>query len=713
MAQAADYFLAAMDRYDEARTRKQQMAMQQEQHALYMQNGLMQLGQAREKIADGKEFRRLIQSQVPAAQPLARDPAMVPAEPVAGATPKWDSSAMQKTLDQASVYMDDFNAARGNSGFGTALSLHPQEDGSYILGAANPKEGGALPLTVDPKDNTSAPLHIAPDNMAAMQAYVQGRIDATGGDPAKMRALARDQYGLQYDDSGNIVVPATDLAAAPTPAAQATAQPTAQVAPQPAAPAPVPGQKTSGSVEVSTRPRFNKATVHDPAKFAAAASDPNLRPDDRDREVLRKLDEDHTYAAGIPLHLRSRVAALGLSAGYFDGNQALNMAQTGFSNMNSVELENAMTALKMNKVQFRKAELDYTNALKYDAKLKQAQLDNYGLSMQVSKARIAASTATAATQRRIALRGASDALLKASGEAFDRWAKKNNIDATTAETMKADIQPALTAAISEQYGDKVPDLMADGTTPLKLMALVDQTVAAQRSRGAKDPASGEAYPNVREVLSGKRPDKATRDAVMAALPKDQTAAEQENTKTRAYISDIAAGVGAEQGIPKEGLPAFQSSAVTTLMPVMSMIGLRPADLRGGAPSNVGFTANVLESFSRLKAADETQRYGDENLMLVAVTNRLSEVPADVEAQQTREVMLRLDVLGRGNNYYHQMVTNLLERSHVKDKDIFATSLGMLDEEIERQGKAAELSARKAMITEQQTGGRGMPWDPAR
>ena len=278
--------------------------------------------------------------------------------------------------------------------------------------------------------------------------------------------------------------------------------------------------------------------------------------------------------------------------------------------------------------------------------------------------------------------------------------------------MRADIQPALTAAISEQYGDKVPDLMADGTTPLKLMALVDQTVAAQRSRGAKDPASGEAYPNVREVLSGKRPDKATRDAVMAALPKDQTAAEQENTKTRAYISDIAAGVGAEQGIPKEGLPAFQASAVTTLMPVMSMIGMRPADLRGGAPSNVGFTAKVLESFSRLKAADETQRYGDENLMLVAVTNRLSEVPADVEAQQTREVMLRLEVLGRGNNYYHQMVTNLLEHSHVKDKDIFATSLGMLDEDIERQGKAAELSARKAMITEQQTGGRGMPWAPA-
>ena len=460
-----------------------------------------------------------------------------------------------------------------------------------------------------------------------------------------------------------------------------------------------------------TRPRFNKATVHDPAKFIAAASDPNLRPDDRDREVLRKLDEDHTYAAGIPLHLRGRVAALGLSAGYFDGNQALNMAQTGFSNMNSVELENAMTTLKLNKVQFRKMELDYTNAVKYDARLKQAQLDNYGGSMQASKARIEASTAKATASRNTDLRKSNEALLKASGEAFDRWAKKNNIDATLAETMKADIQPALTAAISEQYGDKVPDLMADGTTPLKLMALVDQTVAAQRSGGAKDQAAGEAYPNAKEVVSGKLPAPAARDAVMAALPKDQKAAEEESAKTRKYIGEIAGLVADSAQLKKEDRAAVQASAVTTLMPVMSMIGLRPADLRGGAPSNVGFTAKVLEGFSRLKAADETQRYGDENLMLVAVTNRLSEVPADVEAQQTREVMLRLEVLGRGNNYYHQMVTDLLEHSQVKDKDMFATSIGQLDEEIERQGKAQELQARKAMTSAQQTGGYGLPWAP--
>ena len=47
MAQAADYFLAAMDRYEDARNKRQEMAMQKEQHALYMQNGLMKLDQMR------------------------------------------------------------------------------------------------------------------------------------------------------------------------------------------------------------------------------------------------------------------------------------------------------------------------------------------------------------------------------------------------------------------------------------------------------------------------------------------------------------------------------------------------------------------------------------------------------------------------------------------------------------------------------------------
>lgn len=161
MAQAADYFLAAMDRYEEARNRKQERAMQQEQHALYMKNGLMQLDQLQQKVSAGDEFQAImrdpaIASQATTQQPQQQRP-LAEGTPAPSPTPGFDSSALQKTLNQMSGYMNEFNGARGNSGFGTALSLHPQQDGRMLVGAANPEQGGALPLTVNPQDNNSAP----------------------------------------------------------------------------------------------------------------------------------------------------------------------------------------------------------------------------------------------------------------------------------------------------------------------------------------------------------------------------------------------------------------------------------------------------------------------------------------------------------------------------------------------------------------------------
>ena len=845
MAQAADYFLAAMDRYEEARNRKQEMAMQQEQHALYMKNGLMQLDQLQQKVSAGDEFQAIVRDPAMASQATTQQPQQQPlaeGTPAPSPTPGFDSSALHKTLSQMSGYMNEFNGARGNSGFGTTLSMHPQQDGSYIIGAANPEQGGAYPLTVNPQDNSSAPLRVAPETVGPMQQYVQGRIDATGGDPAKMAALAKDQFGLRHDEQGNIYVPAPDLAAAPAPQTPSAGQPAPQPAVQPTSPAPGTKTKTSVSGSVSTKTRFNKDTVHDPVKFYEAAADPNLRPDARDRKVLQQIDMDHTYAMGIPLHQRGKVAALGLKAGYFNGDQALNMAQTGFSNMNSMELENAMTALKMNKVQFRKAELDYTNALRYDGLVKQAQLNAYNAQTQASTARITASTEAAATQRAIRQGSVNTKVMTLIGEAFDRYAKQNNIDPDRKDQLKAGVQPAVAAALTEKYGGDLSAVVADGRTPQALQQFVDSVVASQLDPARKTPVTaftaandvlegkepdavtrkqvidalpkdqaaatqraiqqgsvntnvmtliGEAidryglqnnidpekmkqlkavvqpavaaaltekyggdlsavvadgrtpqalqqfvdsvvasqldptrkkpvtaYTAANDVLGGKEPGAVTRKQVIDALPKDQAAAAKENDATMTYITKIADGVGSGLGFKNEDeKKAFSYAAAKSLMTIMPMIGLRGADLQGNSTSpsgsvssNIGFTDKVIRSFASMKKADATRGYGDDNLMMVAVTNKLAEVPADVEAQQTREVMLRLEVLGHGNNYYHQMVTRMMQDG-VPNKDLFKASLGKLDEEIARRGEMAKLESLRAAQQHAQSQPGNLPWAP--
>lgn len=704
MAQAADYFLAAMDRYEEARNRKQEMAMQQEQHALYMKNGLMQLDQLQQKVSAGDEFLALVRDPAMASQATTQQPQQQPlaeGTPAPSPTPGFDSSALHKTLSQMSGYMNEFNGARGNSGFGTTLSMHPQQDGSYIIGAANPEQGGAYPLTVNPQDNSSAPLRVAPETVGPMQQYVQGRIDATGGDPAKMAALAKDQFGLRHDEQGNIFVPRPELASLPEePAPASTA---------PAAPTPGTKTKTTVPVPVSTKIRFNKDTVHYPVKFYEAAADPNLRPDARDRKVLQQIDMDHTYAMGIPLHLRGKVAALGLKAGYFNGDQALNMAQTGFSNMNSMELDQALTALKMNKVQFRKAELDFTNALKYDARLKQAQLDNYAWATKASQARITASTETANAMRSNRLGAANDRAMKLTGEAIDRYGLQNNIDPEKMKQLKAELQPSMVAAISSKYGGQISTVMNDGKTPLALQQLADQVLAAQLDPNKKQQPS--AYSTTQDLLDGKGvPTPETRATVMGSLPKNQEGNIKENAGTFNFLKEMAAGTADRMKLKDGDKGAFVDKAATDLMTIMPMLGLRGQDLQGSAASNYGFVASVIGAYGRMKQTPETRMYGDENLMMLAVTNKLSGVPADVEAQQARDVMLRLEVLGKGNNYYHQLVTKLSEQDHVPNKDLYKTALGQLDAEVESMGKAQEVAARSAAERAQKVQAQ-QPWSP--
>ena len=570
MAQAADYFLAAMDRYEEARKRKQEMAMQQEQHALYMKNGLMQLDafskqqaaldQSANYIESGRASLDGLPQQASPAQQQPQQPQQPLAEAVpvpAHPSPSFDSTALQRTLSQMSGYMGDFNAARGNSGFGTALSMHRQSDGSYIIGAANPEQNGAYPLTVNPQDNGSMPLRVAPETVGPMQQYVQGRIDATGGDPAKMAALARDQFGLRHDEQGNIYVPTPDLASLPEEPAPASTAPAApnygpradgtmkgngyfgplkmpdgRVATEigvgvnfdgkevevpslvptltrqevdylvgggkptpeivkkaadhavqrmkagkspfaqegeqgalPVAAAPTPGTKTSTSTSGTTKVRFSTKVNDDPQAFHTMAQSPHLDVGPADEKVLGKVEADPFHLSTSPASVRGKTAALFLRAGLLNGEQALNMAQTGYTNMNKAQLAETMARINLTATQLKQAEHNLALDLRFGSAERQANLDNTYASIEANRASKRASEATAswqALQREYALQDRAD---KKQGEltngvrttldrGFDSFAGKFELPKDTAANLKPQYINAVATAVQALGAEK-------------------------------------------------------------------------------------------------------------------------------------------------------------------------------------------------------------------------------------------------------------------
>ena len=562
MAQAADYFLAAMDRYEEARKRKQEMAMQQEQHALYMKNGLMQLDafskqqaaldQSANYIESGRaSLDGLPQQASPAQQP---QPQQQPQQPLAEAvpvpahpSPSFDSTALQRTLSQMSGYMSDFNAARGNSGFGTALSMHRQSDGSYIIGAANPEQNGAYPLTVNPQDNGSMPLRVAPETVGPMQQYVQGRIDATGGDPAKMAALARDQFGLRHDEQGNIFVPRPELASLPEEPAPASTAPAApnygpradgtmkgngyfgplkmpdgRVATEigigvnfdgkevevpslvptltrqevdylvgggkptpeivkkaadhavqrmkagkspfaqegeqgalPGAAAPTPGTSTG----VTTKVRFSTKVNDNPDAFHAMANSPQLDVGPADEKTLGKIEADPFHLATSPASVRGKTAALFLRAGLLNGEQALNMAQTGYTNMNKAQLAETLARINLTATQLKEAEHRLALDLRFGSAERQANLDNTYASIEAHRASKRASEATAeynvlmrqnalADKQNARLKWVNDNVKAGLNDGFAAFGGKNELPADTAGNLKPQYVNAVASALA-------------------------------------------------------------------------------------------------------------------------------------------------------------------------------------------------------------------------------------------------------------------------
>ena len=609
MAQAADYFLAAMDRYEEARNRKQERAMQQEQHALYMKNGLMQLDAFSKQQAALDESANYIESgrapldglpqqasldglpqqASPAQQPQQQpQPQPQPQQPLAEAVPvpahpapSFDSTALQRTLGQMSGYMSDFNAARGNSGFGTALSMHRQSDGSYIIGAANPEQNGAYPLTVNPQDNGSMPLRVAPETVWPMQQYVQGRIDATGGDPAKMAALARDQFGLRHDENGIIQVPAAQPTApnlATLPQGSTPAQAAQPAAPTPAtAPAaPPPNVSTTTNVKV----RFSTKVNDNPADFHALANSPHLDVGPADEKVLGKVEADPFHLATSPASVRGKTAALFLRAGLLNGEQALNMAQTGYTNMNKAQLAETMARVNLTVTQLKQAEHNLALDLRFGSAERQAGLDN-------TYASTAAHRATAEynlQMRQNALvdkqnahaKWVNDNVKTGLNDGFDAFGGKNELPTDTSGNLKPQYVSAVASALEgtglqqtfatnakaateaqaiytrmnnlQQDPKAQETLRAQGVDPTDVNQVAQYVV---KERYAPAPAEGKAPPAMLARPGANSPRTAakvgaTPNYSVALSVKDRRELAEKNQKT---VENVVAGVfiGADNG----------------------------------------------------------------------------------------------------------------------------------------------------------------------
>lgn len=103
--------------------------------------------------------------------------------------------------------MQYVNASRGNSGKGRSIHGRQMEDGSVGL-FTQTDDGEMLPFTVDPKDNSTAQLHIAGEDVLptlTFQSNVQKAIKDSGNADVA-RAHAQSGAGVTADENGRVRV---------------------------------------------------------------------------------------------------------------------------------------------------------------------------------------------------------------------------------------------------------------------------------------------------------------------------------------------------------------------------------------------------------------------------------------------------------------------------------------------------------------------------
>lgn len=675
MAEAADYFIGALDTYQKGAERKQQLQMQQEEHDLQMRQGRMQLDQMQKQADSRDQLAGYIENSANGATPQ-----YTPTPETK--TPAWDSSALQQTVDQVSGYMNHINDARGNSGFGQAISLHPQEDGSLVIGAANAEVGGANPFTVDPKNNNSAPLRIPADHVGTVNAYVRGQIDAAGGDPAKLEALARNNFGLVHDENG--------IVTAPTQSQQAGTNYDTSQSPQ------TPGttRTIKQSSEVSVR--FTQKVNHDPVAFKQTAESPDLDVTDRDRKDLQSIDTDGTHAVTMPAARRGKIAALMLRSGYANIDQALNFAQTGFTNMNSVELDDALTRTKANKVQLKKAEYDYWLDVKYAAREKEARLAEIGASTVASHARTATSISEKKNHDFDYNQKQLDRLNKMVGSASDNIMTAGNVDPEAAKQTKAAMGSAIVSAVTSSGID--PRLFTGtGSGPKYLEELSTRTAAIMNDPKSKARDANSAAQQAIQEFAARSPD---RD--LKRLPQDYST---EGKKTETFINgvkesvkNIAAGPEfAGKGGLKDG--AVNRNSAANVDRFANDVG-QAVDTLNIMKESWGihaYSGKLNEDIFRhwmaiTKGGSAEQSSG---AAVVAITNSLAHIPADKSAEQWGMVAPRLSQLSRltntdvGADFYNKVVTSVANDPNVKPSDVINESIKRLDSMIEERSPKEE------------------------
>ncbi|MBM7454460.1 hypothetical protein HNR62_000289 [Oceanisphaera litoralis] len=350
MAEAADYFIAALDRFDQARERRHQRKLEQERHDIYM----------RDSNARFDTFQKQQQAQTSFEQEL--------------------TGLMQDTADRITPHVGELNEVRGNTGFGTKFAFVPQEDGSVIMGTVDESGSGVAPLTADPKDMASARLHIPADRVKDTVGRMNQALRATEGDPEARRQLIQNQFGLLHDEGGRTMFQDDPEVVAMQQASEQE-QVAAVGAPglQPSVAGAAPVANPQAPVRLSPTGRITNPSevAKDPGSIEAAAKSGAVVPTAQDQKRAEELEADPNNMARYPKHTRVRLAVLGLRAGMFTADQAMNMAQTGYSNMNEQDLLDKGLVRRRDQIDYLTKVAQYNDLgrqISLDTRLKEAQI---------------------------------------------------------------------------------------------------------------------------------------------------------------------------------------------------------------------------------------------------------------------------------------------------------------------------------------------------
>jgi hypothetical protein len=350
--------------------------------------------------------------------------------------------------------------------------------------------------------------------------------------------------------------------------------------------------------------RFSTKVNDNPADFHALANSPHLDVGPADEKVLGKVEADPFHLASSPASVRGKTAALFLRAGLLNGEQALNMAQTGYTNMNKAQLAETMARVNLTVTQLKQAEHNLALDLRFGSAERQAGLDNTYASIEANRASKRASEVTASwqvLQREYALQDRAD---KKQGEltngvrttldrGFDSFAGKFELPKDTAANLKPQYINAVATAVQALGAEK--QFINNAGANDEARALYERT-----NNLMHDPKAQEAL-----RARGVDPTDVSQVAYYATV-------ERYAPKRLAALDNVSKGAPSSIARPEYATPAAVPTVKET--PAANGVPLSVDDQRSLNEKNQKFVSGIVTSYF-IGAPTDTDSYNQKKAEL--------------------------------------------------------------------------------------------------